>query len=70
MCADLYKPGDKDSNSKVRGNPTSFRVAVIGHSNASLTSWLDTSEWSSLVIPVPIADFMRRDSEGNTLIGG
>lgn len=35
-----------------------------------LTSWLETSEWSSLVIPSPIADFINRDSDGKTLIGG
>ncbi|KAG9354001.1 hypothetical protein JZ751_012125 [Albula glossodonta] len=34
------------------------------------TSWLDTSEWSLRVIPSPIADFINRDSEGSTLIGG
>ena len=36
----------------------------------NLTSWLETSEWSSLVIPSPMADFIKRDKEGNTLIGG
>ena len=34
------------------------------------TSWLDTSEWSSRVMPSPIALFMSRDSDGSTLIGG
>lgn len=34
------------------------------------TSWLDTSAWSFLVIPSPIADFINRDNDGNTLIGG
>lgn len=36
----------------------------------SVTSWLETSAWSFLVIPSPMADFIRRDSEGNTLMGG
>lgn len=35
-----------------------------------VTSWLETSAWSFLVIPSPMADFIRRDSEGNTLMGG
>ncbi|TNN40824.1 hypothetical protein EYF80_049015 [Liparis tanakae] len=33
-------------------------------------SWFETSAWSFLVIPSPMADFIRRDSEGNTLMGG
>lgn len=34
------------------------------------TSWLDTSEWSLRVIPSPMADFINRDKDGSTLIGG
>jgi hypothetical protein len=33
-------------------------------------SWLDTSPWSLRVMPSPMADFMRRESDGSTLIGG
>ena len=40
------------------------------HLFRELTSWLETSEWSLRVMPSPIADFMRRDRDGNTLIGG
>jgi len=34
------------------------------------TSWLETSAWSSRVIPSPMADFISRDNDGKTLIGG
>lgn len=34
------------------------------------TSWFDTSAWSFRVIPSPMADFIKRDREGSTLIGG
>lgn len=37
---------------------------------ATRTSWLDTSAWSFLVMPSPMADFISRDNEGSTLIGG
>ena len=34
------------------------------------TSWLDTSAWSLRVMPSPMADFIRRERDGRTLIGG
>lgn len=37
---------------------------------AARTSWLETSAWSFLVIPSPMADFISRDKEGSTLMGG
>lgn len=39
-------------------------------SRPALTSWLETSPWSFLVMPSPMADFIRRESEGSTLMGG
>lgn len=36
----------------------------------ALTSWLETSPWSFLVMPSPMADFIRREREGSTLMGG
>lgn len=33
-------------------------------------SWLETFQWSSRVIPSPMADFISRDKDGSTLIGG
>ena len=35
-----------------------------------LTSWLETSAWSLRVMPSPMADFIRREREGKTLMGG
>lgn len=33
-------------------------------------SWLETFQWSSRVMPSPMADFISRDSDGSTLMGG
>lgn len=34
------------------------------------TSWLETSAWSLRVIPSPMADFISRERDGSTLMGG
>ena len=36
----------------------------------SHTSWLETSAWSFLVMPSPMADFINLDNDGSTFIGG
>ena len=45
--------------------PTHTHTCTHAH-----TSWLDTSAWSRLVMPSPMADFIKRERDGRTLIGG
>ena len=52
-------------------SPTTAFMAAASRPMAYLAySWLETSEWSPRVSFSPMADFIRRESEGRTLIGG
>src|SRR3954465_6809977 len=59
------------SSADSASSPTTAFMAAASRPMAYLAySWLDTSPWSFRVMPSPMADFMRRDRDGSTLMGG